>query len=330
MRVMIVLSFALAACGAIGGTGGGATDLPSSGSGPFQPLAASDPQWSELNAPFVLQDSGADLDSPAVLVDGDKMTIWVAATRNHVTDIERADAARLEDGFGDLTPVLTAGDAWEHGDVASPSLIVGDGSAPWILFYGAAGAVGYATSADGNSWQKASGPVLLANGAEEGGALTSPAAVRIDDRVRVYYEASGAIWAADTAYADVVARRALTWTRLDGEVATAVRDPMLRRPPWASAVAAVRARVVTTPAGRTRHDLYFTALDATVQTMSATSTCGFAGSYVGTAFEMGGAPIVPLTQATHAPIATSYRAFELLLFASQAGARQAIAAGTSP
>jgi hypothetical protein len=324
---------AVAGCGSLGGPGGGAVDLPVSGSGPFSPLDPSDPKWSSLNAPFVLQDSGADLESPFVLARGDQLSLWATTTRMHVTDIERADATKLEVGFGDLAPALASDQQWEAGAVASPSIIAGDPivpSATWIMFYSAAGKIGFATSVGGDTWMKAIGPTLSADGREEGDMLSSPAAVRIGERLRVYYVAAGAIWAAETSYADVAAMRAVTWTRLDGEPSTARRDPMLTSPSWARGVTGVSARVVETPAGRVRHDLYFSASMPKYTTMTAASSCGFAGSFTGDGFATAAAPIVPLTQPTHAPSETPYRAGALLLFIEQSGARQAVAAATSP
>jgi hypothetical protein len=330
---VVLLMIAAAGCGSLGGAGGGAANLPVSGSGPFRPLDPSDPTWSSLNAPIVLQDSGADLDSPFVLARGDQLTVWLTATRMQVTAIERADASKLEVGFGDPSPVLAADQPWEQGAVSSPSLIPGDPMVPagkWLLFYGAGGAIGFATSVVGDRWIKSSRATLTANGDEEGGQLSSPAAVRIGDRLRVYYVAEGAVWAAETSYDDVAAMRAVTWTRLDGDTTSTKRDPIIRAPAWAKTLTGVSARVTETPAGRLRHDLYFTASMAAYMMKTGASGCGFASSYSGADFATAAAPIIPLGQATRAPSETPYRAEALLLFIEQSGARQAVAAATSP
>ena len=330
---LLVVVMSCVSCGTSGGPGGGAVDLPTSGAGPFLPLDASDPRWSALNTPFVLHDSGADLDTPVVLARGERLTLWVAATRGKATDIERADATRLADGFGDLVPALAADQQWEMGAVTSPSIVPGDPidpDAPWIMFYGAAGAIGYATSVHGDDWLKAVGPTLTADGREEGTRLSAPSVVRIGNRLRVYYEAAGAIWAAETSYADVAAMRRATWTRLDADNGSALRNPFVQRPPWAHAITAAHARVAMTAAGRLRHDLYLTASMATVGTMTTTSSCGFASSYTGDDFVIAPTPILPLTPATHSPTETPYGAEQLLLYIAQSGARQAVAAATSP
>jgi hypothetical protein len=324
---------AAAGCGSIGGAGGGAANLPVSGSGPFRPLDPSDPTWSSINAPIVLHDSGTDFDSPFVLARGDQLRVWLTSTRMQVTDIERAEASRLEVGFGDPSPVLVADQPWEQGAVSSPSLIPGDPIVPagkWLLFYSAGGAIGFATSIAGDKWVKPGGFTLTANGREEGGQLSSPAAVRIGDRVRVYYTAEGAVWAVEAPYDDVAAMRPVMWTRLDGDATSAARDPIIRAPAWAKTLTGVSARVTETPVGRVRHDLYFTAAMASYMMKTGASGCGFASSYSGTDFATAAAPIIPLGQATHAPSETPYRAGALLLFIEQSGARQSVAAATSP
>jgi hypothetical protein len=323
----------IAGCGSLGGPGGGASNLPVSGSGPFSPLDPSDPRWSSLSAPFVLQDGDADLDSPFVLARGDRLSLWATTTRSHVIDIERAEADQLESGFGALQPALVADQPWEEGAVQSPSLIAGNPIVPaarWIMFYNAGGAIGLATSTTGTDWSKHDGPTLIADGAEEGDSLSSPAAVRIGDRVRVYYLASGAVWAAEAEYAEVAAMRSVSWTRLDGDTRSSGRDPIITRPTWARAIVGVTAHVTETPAGRLRHDLYFTAASATYMRLSTTTGCGFASSYTGEDFVIAAAPIVPISQPRRGPAETPYRAGALLLFIEQAGARRSVAAATSP
>jgi hypothetical protein len=117
---------------------------------------------------------------------------------------------------------------------------------------------------------------------------------------------------------------------VDGDPATARRDPMIPFPTWARGFASVSARVIETPAGRVRHDLYFTATAPAYMMMTSASGCGFASSFSGDLFATAVAPIVPLTQSTHAPLATTYRAGALLVYVAQTGARQAIAAAISP
>jgi hypothetical protein len=324
-----------AACGATGDAGGGAGYLPVSGSGPFRPLQPG-PPYSDISAPFVLLEGVVDLDDPFVVAWEDQLALWVTARRSNITDIEHADALDLEHGFGALFQAIVADRAWEAGAVSQPSLIAGDPVVPgdvWILFYGGGGALGWATAPAvtlGHNWTKAPGPAILANGVEEGHVLSSPAVVRIGDRVRVYYLGQGLLWAVEAPYDDVVAGRATSWTRLDGDPATPARDPMLRPPSWATAIGRVTARAAPTPVGRWRHDLYVTVELPATDRRAATSSAGFAASFSGDRFVTADAPILPLDQKRHGPAETPYRDGALLLYIERAGARDAVAAATSP
>jgi hypothetical protein len=335
LSVMLLAATLLSACGAVGESGGGADPGLVSGSGPFRPLR-SDPAYDELSVPFVLSDAVVDLDDPFVVAWGEQLAMWVTARRSSMTDIEHADALALEHGFGALYQALVADRAWEAGAVTQPSVIAGDPvvlGGEWVLFYAGGGALGWATAAAvtlGHDWTKAPGPALEANGLEEGHLLSSPSVVLIDDRVRVYYLGDGRLWAAEASAADVFARRATYWTRLDGNPETAARDPMLEVPSWATALGRVTARATVTPARRWRHDLYFTALTTATAGQAAVSTCGFAASFSGDRFVTAETPILPLDQARHAPTEIPYRRGALLLFVQRHGSTDAIAAATSP
>jgi hypothetical protein len=329
-----MLALLLLGCGATPESGGSGW-RPVSGSGPFRPLTP-DSALGAL-APFVLSDNRADLDDPAVVDWGEQLAIWVTARRVNLTTIEHADAYSLEQGFGPLVQAFAPSEAWEAGAVTGPTLIAGDPVIPngmWIMFYSGGGALGWATATAvslGHSWAKAPGPAIVANGSEEGNELSSPAVVRLDDRVRVYYLASGAIWAAEAPWADIVAARATHWTRLDGDPTTPGRDPMLRAPSWALSLGRFTARAAETPAGRLRHDLYFTAITlANGTAAAATATCGFASSYTGDRFVVAGAPIVPTTRDRRAPTETPYRDGALLLYIQELATVGAVAAAVSP
>jgi hypothetical protein len=304
----------LAGCGTGADSGGGAAHLPVSGGGPFRPL---DPDPSVLSDPLV------DLDDPSVIAVGDTLELWVTATRGKGTDIEHATAPSL-DRFGDLEPALVADQAWEGAAVRGPSVLSGR---PWLLFYSAAGAIGWAAAYDGKSWQKGPGPSLVADGAAEGSALGAPAAVRLGDFVRVYYPAAGAIWAAEALFADLARGVPVGWSRVDGDPTTPARDPMLAGAPFAAALGRVSARAAATPADRLRHDLYFTAETGITNTPTA---CGFAASFTGDRFEVAAAPILPLVPAARSPAMTPYRDGALLLYVQHSGVTDAIAAALSP
>lgn len=310
----------LAGCAATGDSGGGASHLPVSGSGPFTPLQP-DPSLS-ITAPVVLSDATADLDDPSVVASNDALALWVTTHRNGVTAIEHADANTLLDGFMALSPAIQADQGWEAGAVSQPSVLW---TQPWLMFYAAAGMIGWATAADGHTWTKAPGPALIANTAEEGGSLSSPAAVRIGDRIRVYYLAAGAVWAADAPAADVLAGRATEWTRLDGRPETPARDPMLRVPSWALALGRSTARAARTPAGRMRHDLYFTAMTAPMGAQGAGTNIGFASSFTAEDYATAAAPIVAVHAPVRSPAETPYGDKALLLYVAQ-GVRSVISA----
>src|SRR5947209_1205742 len=177
----------IAGCGTTGDSGGGAAHLPVSGSGPFKPLEP-DPSLDMINPPFVLADNTADLDDAWVVDYGDLMALWVTARRANVTDIEHADSFALEQGFLPLVQAILPDQAWEAGSVSGASLVAGDPVVPggvWVLFYaGGGGAIGWATAPAitlGHKWTKAPGPALLADRADEGTELSSPAVLRLDD-----------------------------------------------------------------------------------------------------------------------------------------------------
>jgi hypothetical protein len=321
LLLFLCAGLAASGCGTLGGEGGGERHRPVSGAGPFGPLQP-DPSYA-IDAPVVLLDPTADLDDPMVLADGELLGLWVTARRKGTTTIEHADALALEEGFGPLQLTLQADQAWEGGAVAQPAVIW---SAPWLLFYAAGGGIGVASAVDGHRFTKTPGTTLVPRGAEEGGALSSPAAVRLGDRVRVYYVAAGKVFAAETDFGPLAAGQPADWTRLDGDPTTPARDPMLSPPVWAGRIERVTARAAATPAGRLRHDLYITARvlpDGPVG-------CGYAASYTGDRFLSADAPILPLKPGGRAPTETPYRDEALLLYVNRTGVRDAILAGVSP
>jgi hypothetical protein len=310
---------ALAGCGTEGGEDAPQYQ-PVSGAGPFARLpegASPEP----LRAPFVLAGVQADLDDPDVVADGAALSVWVTVHHMGATFIGRADAPSIPEGFATLRPALMPGAAWEQGAVASPSIVA---DSPWLLFYAAAGAIGVATSADGESWSRGPGPALSADGGDEGTALGPPAAVRLGDVVRLYYPARGALWAAEAPWADLAAGRAATWTRLDGDPSTPGRDPMVASAPYAVGLGRACARARPTATGRLRHDLYLTA-----ETSAADSTIGFAASYTGDLFQVTPQPILAPPTA-RSPAMTLYGDGALLLFIAANGSHDAVGAALSP
>jgi hypothetical protein len=325
MRYTIAMLTLLAGCGSTGDAGGGNSHLPVSGAGPFLPLSPADNL--AFNAPFVLQDNLADLDDANVLVSGDAIALWITAKRTAGTRIEHADAFAIESGFGVLGLAIEADQGWEGGAVSGPSVLW---ESPWILFYWASGAIGWATASDGHTWIKAPGPALTADTVEEGHALGPPAAVRIDDRVRVYYPAGGVIWAAEAPFADIAAGRATTWTRLDADPRTPERDPFVAGAPFAQSLGRLSARAAQTPAGRIRHDLYFSAFEPPTSMVPQPTTCGFASSFTGSDFAVEATPILPPTLVTRGCSETPYRDGALLFYIQHNAVRDVLAVGHAP
>jgi hypothetical protein len=331
-RLAIILGALLGAlptgCGTTGDAGGGSDNLPVSGAGPYKELAPSD-SITQISPPFVLTDSAGDLDHPCAIADGQHLSMWMTTTRKGVTQIGFAEADELTDGFGSIDALFGATQAWEAGAVAGPAVIEGKGGDPWLMFYGAGGAIGYATSVDGKSWEKQPGPTLTAV-AEEGAGLQPPGAVRIGDRVRLYYadQAGTAIWAADAALAELLSGGSVTWVRLDGKPSTPERDPMVAWTAFGVGFGRVFARAAQTPVGRVRHDLYFA-----VWTMpaGARTAPGFATSFTGDYFQVSAQSIVPRsTDSIRSPTMAPYGAGAVLLYIDKAGVRDAVAAAVSP
>jgi hypothetical protein len=88
----------------------------------------------------------------------------------------------------------------------------------------------------------------------------------------------------------------------------------------------VSARAAETPAGRVRHDLYFTVQAAPL----LHPTCGFAASFSGDRFAAAAQPILPLDAEAQAPSETPAGAEALLFYVERFGTRDAIAAAESP
>jgi hypothetical protein len=282
-------------CGTSGDKGGGADHLPVSGGGPFGALASQPGDL--IDAPMVLGDPAVDLDDPFVLADGAALTVWVTAHRAGGDRIERADAPSIRKGFGDLEVALTADQPWEGGGVSAPSIVPG-----WLLFYWAEGGIGYAVSRDGHSWDKQPGPLLPGAG--------PPAAVRIGDQIRIYYPKDGSIYAAQGT--------------LD---ALTDLGQVLQGVPYGTALGRAFARSAPTPAGRIRHDLYFS---VTTPTMP---TCGWAATY-GEVFDAFPTPITDPKQDTRGCTMTPYQAdgvdSALALWIERRGSRSVVFAGKSP
>jgi len=326
------LCLVLAGCGTLGGPGGGDSNLPNSGAGPFKPIE-SEP-GDRLNAPVALEEA-TDLDDPCVLVRGDALGAWITATRSGKARIEHADANQLREGFGPLLVDVEASFDWEQGEVRHASIIDRTtASEPMRMVYEAGGAIGFAVATDGigHLWQKNATPLLQANGLEEGAALTSPSLARIEaqgsqgERLRIYYLASGQVWAAEAPLADPTAM-----VRLDGNPRTPARDPVLAQLPFLTGLEKVSARAASTPTGRQLVSLYLSGpVPSTATTPARTS--GVAAAFDGLGFEVVPSPILPRLEEGHSPSLASlaYGPKMLLFYARRIGPYDAIAIAASP
>jgi|SRR5579871_6136407 len=312
MRLHKILCVLVAGCGTLAPDGGGATDLPVSGAGPYGKLAPNDAY--PFQAPYVLSDAGADLDDPYVLAWGDLLATWVTYTVGHTSEIRHADFFSLETGSTGFIGAIQPAEAWEGNRVAQPAILW---TSPWLLFYSGAGGIGYATSPDGHAWTKAPGPALVATADE--GAISSPAAILIGDTVRLFYLASDGVRAADARFADLAARAEAPFQRRAGVVIAPGAAS------WLPSPGRLSARNVLLATGRERYDLF---LSGSVDGVRAV---GFASSFDGESFAIAAAPFLdPRSPDEWSPTVTAYRAGSLLLFTQQEGQHSAIGAATSP
>lgn len=311
-------ALALSSCGTLAPDGGGDVGLPLSGVGPFRKLAPSDD--TAIAEPVVLAAPGANLDDPFALVDGERLTLWFSRSDGKSgSTIGRADLPRLEDGAPSLDFALAAESPWEMGGVAQPSVLRGESGGPWLLFYAAGGAIGYATG-DGVSWDRLPGPALAPGVGER--ALGSPAPILEGDRVRLYFVVDGgAVEVAEAALADLAARAPTPFVRV-------AEDPVVRAgdAPWLEAIGRVTARAVATSTGRTRYDLYLSGTDDAGQ-----RAVGMAASWDGESYAV---PPVAFLDARRpnewSPTVVDFRGGALLLFTQPSGAGSVVAAATSP
>jgi hypothetical protein len=220
----------LFSCGTLGGVGGGAADLPSSGVGPFRTL-----EDGELNpaavVPYVFSDPGADYREPSVVAassDPTSTEVWMYAV-GHVSGADVIVRSRADDArsfYGDFADnadtshprhvpptVLKADQTWEGGagaSLAGPSALMVDGQL-W-LYYAAAGGIGLAQSSDGITFTKQSGPVLVPD-ASAAWETTTPHA----PSVAVFPDGSWhMMYGAGVSIGEATSADGITWTRVDG------------------------------------------------------------------------------------------------------------------
>jgi hypothetical protein len=281
------------ACGTLGSPPAPGENLPSSGVGPFRPLAA-DELPSSAAPPFVLDDPTAPYREPAVVAASDDdaslavVLFAVARVGGHdvIVRTSAPDARSFYGGIADNETgshprhapavVLAADQAWEGADLTGPSAVrVG---AQLRLYYAGAGGVGLALSDDGITFTKSGAAPVLAPDARAAWETTTPHAPSValmpDGSWRMLYGAGQSI-------GEATSPDGTSWTRVDGEPSTPVLDPVLS--PGATFDAGqvddplLLPRV--TPVGRLQVRVLYTGYDGPPGAASRSSAVGFAARY---------------------------------------------------
>ncbi|MDY0000532.1 MAG: hypothetical protein RBU30_04470 [Polyangia bacterium] len=272
------------ACGAAAGDGGGDTDLPTRGAGPFGKLEP-DPA-TPVEEPVLLADPDGleHWRAPVILAEGEGAYVVVfAAAGLGGTVIRRAEGVSLTHGPTDVRPLLEPEESWEATRMDHPSLVFpGAGESVGLFYEAGAGAIGYAESGDGLSFERfPANPVLVGDELEEGRRLGEPAAVWHQGDLWLYYSAldMGAIFVARFPGGDLANPE-----RLDADARTPGRNPVLGPNPFAeqfdeSGVGAPFVRI-TSKAGRPVFDLWYGGWGS-----DGRPTVGFAGSLDGLVFK---------------------------------------------
>lgn len=145
----------LTACGLgpFAGEGGGGSNLPNAGVGPYGKLAVD--LDTPIDEPIVLADFGADLLEPALLAreDGGFRIFVERRTEVGASEIWLAEIPALtENPDRPLEPVFVSSQAWEGGEVRAPSVARSSGD-DLVMAYeaGDPSAIGLAISSDGGS-----------------------------------------------------------------------------------------------------------------------------------------------------------------------------------
>lgn len=274
----------VSACGAAASDGGGDTDLPTRGAGPFGKLEP-DPATPVLEPVLIADPDGLEhWRSPILAKEGDSTySVIFSALGEGGAVIRRAAGVSLTEGPGAIETLLEPEDPWEATRLEHPSLVWPGVGHPVGLFYEAgAGAIGYAGAVDGLVFERHAGnPVLVGDGLEEGARVGEPAGIWHQGDLWLYYAAPerGAIFAVRFPGGDLSNPE-----RLDGDARTPERDPVLGPNTFdeqfdVGGVGAPFVRI-TSWAGRPVFDLWYRGWDA-----SGDSTVGFAGSFDGLGYK---------------------------------------------
>jgi hypothetical protein len=184
------------ACATLGGDGLGDVGLPTAGVGPYRKLGSSECLGT---APFLLDDAQAHWRDPGALAlePGRSAAVALYAvvdrdvagqTRPVIVRSRSTDGRSFFGGRGgQIPPIAIAADApWEGTAVGGPAPLAVGGEI-W-LYYGAAGGIGLARSADGIAFTKSAAPVLPDDATH---AWRSPSVARFPDGTYHLFVADG-------------------------------------------------------------------------------------------------------------------------------------------
>ncbi len=317
-RWLVPALLLVGACASLASPGGGDVDLPAAGVGPFRKL---DGDETLGVAPFVLDDKTKRWRDPAVLpVDpvagGPAVLLYAAGTMGGRDVIVRTRADDGRSFFGatvGASPVVVLRADADAEAMRAPSVARVGGA---ILLYWADGAgVRVAVSADGLGFAKRAGYALAA-AAGPSWERTPPAAPSVavypDGRVRMIYEAGGALGEAESA-------DGLGFTRKgDGPVLapSPTPDPASlapgQKPPFDGAKVGDPCLVPrVTPAGRLHVRVLYTGTDG-----AGVTSIGFAARY-GDAGPLSrqSQPVYAIGKGEHAPALSEWPGGALLYVA---------------
>ncbi|HEX7664137.1 MAG TPA: hypothetical protein VF407_06500, partial [Polyangiaceae bacterium] len=286
----------LGGCATLGNVTSTDEALPAAGVGPFRKLSQSE----ELGLPpYVLDDKASMYREPAALAldpadeTGASPSVRVALylvvrsktgadviARTHADDARSFYGAALDFGHSPVQ-VLAADQAWEGADLAGPSALANGGAI--YLYYAGSGGIGVATSTDGFTFTKQSGPILApdASATWETAVPHAPSvAILPSGEFRMLYGAG-------TCIGEATSTDGVHFTRIGTSPllcpSTTPPPPVADgATPTPTDLGGVDDPVLTprlTPAGRLQYRVLYTEYSAPVGDPSRSSAIGYAARY---------------------------------------------------